>query len=123
MKKCTKVSFIDENYANQYISKLNKTSKRKLKPVRAYLCENCLAWHLSSIEEINHKLPKLEQDRLLSKELKQKEYERRGLEIAKEKQDEKYKKLNDKHSVLCSKYKQVKEDYLLFKICVSILIM
>lgn len=45
---CTKVSFADENYANQYIAKLKKTSKRSVIPVRAYLCETCLNWHLSS---------------------------------------------------------------------------
>jgi hypothetical protein len=50
MKGCTKVYFADEKNANSYIDKLHKTSDRTLKPVRAYLCEKCLNWHLTSIE-------------------------------------------------------------------------
>jgi len=46
---CKKVSFANEFFANAYIEKLQKTSARKLKPIRAYLCENCLNWHLTSI--------------------------------------------------------------------------
>ena len=48
--KCTKVCFVDEKFALRYIDKLNKTSYRDIKPVRAYLCEKCLCWHLTSIE-------------------------------------------------------------------------
>lgn len=47
---CKKVSFADEKYAQMYIDKLQKTSNRKLKPVRSYLCEKCFNWHLTSIE-------------------------------------------------------------------------
>ena len=50
IEKCNKVYFLDEKQANFYIQKLNKTSSRDLKPVRAYLCECCLNWHLTSIE-------------------------------------------------------------------------
>lgn len=50
MSACTKVYFADEKNANDYIDKLQKTSIRKLKPVRAYLCEKCFNWHLTSIE-------------------------------------------------------------------------
>lgn len=49
MSKCKKVYFANENSAKFYIEKLNKTSLRKVKPVRAYLCEKCLNWHLTSI--------------------------------------------------------------------------
>lgn len=48
--KCKKVSFADEKFAQIYIDKLQKTSNRRLIPVRAYLCEKCLLWHLTSIE-------------------------------------------------------------------------
>lgn len=48
--KCKKVSFVDEKQANFYIEKLHKTSDRELKPVRGYLCQHCLNWHLTSIE-------------------------------------------------------------------------
>jgi hypothetical protein len=123
MTTCKKVSFCDERYADEYISKLNKTSKRKLKPVRSYLCDKCLTWHITSIEQINYKLPRIEQERLVVKEQKQKEYEQRWLEIAKQKQEEKYNKLNNKYNQLCQSNKKLKEEYLLFKISVSILIM
>lgn len=48
VKTCTKVSFANEKYADFYINKLKKTSKRKVIPVRAYLCEKCFSWHLTS---------------------------------------------------------------------------
>jgi predicted RNase H-like nuclease (RuvC/YqgF family) len=48
--ECRKVYFVDEKFALEYIDKLNKTSSREIKPVRAYLCEKCLCWHLTSIE-------------------------------------------------------------------------
>ena len=48
--KCNKVYFSDEKNAQLYIDKLNKTSCRSIKPVRAYLCDKCLNWHLTSIE-------------------------------------------------------------------------
>lgn len=50
LEKCKKVSFLDEKNALIYIEKLNKTSVRERKPVNTYLCEKCLAWHLTSIE-------------------------------------------------------------------------
>ena len=48
--ECKKVSFINESFANEYINKLQSTSVRRIKPVRAYLCPKCLTWHLTSIE-------------------------------------------------------------------------
>lgn len=45
---CKKVSFSDEESAEYYIEKLQRTSKRKKKPVRSYLCEKCFNWHLTS---------------------------------------------------------------------------
>lgn len=49
MSKCKKVYFANEKSAEYYIEKLQKTSTRKILPVRAYLCEKCLSWHLTSI--------------------------------------------------------------------------
>ncbi len=46
--KCKKVSFINETTANFYINKLQNTSTREKVPQRAYLCEICLNWHLTS---------------------------------------------------------------------------
>ena len=122
LSQCKKVSFCDERYANEYIAKLNKTSQRKLKPVRAYLCEKCFTWHLTSIHTIDScqdKKLELETERLLAKEEKQQQYEQRGIEM----QNQKYNKLNNKYNILCQNHKKIKEEYLLFKISVSILIM
>jgi len=48
--ECKKVKFVNEQSALMYIKKVKETSVRDKKPVRAYLCEKCLAWHLTSIE-------------------------------------------------------------------------
>jgi catalase (peroxidase I) len=45
---CFKASFANENFAEQFVQKLIKTSNRKVKPQRAYLCEKCFNWHLTS---------------------------------------------------------------------------
>lgn len=49
-RPCKKVSFINEKYANEFIDKLKETSVRSIKPCRAYLCDICLTWHLTSTE-------------------------------------------------------------------------
>lgn len=48
---CPKTYFINEQFAKDYIKKLNATSVRSKKPVRAYLCDVCLNWHLTSQTE------------------------------------------------------------------------
>lgn len=53
--ECSKVFFADEKFALQYIDRLKKTSHRERKPIRAYLCEKCLCWHLTSIESKENK--------------------------------------------------------------------
>lgn len=50
--KCTKVSFINQEYADMYIEKLRKTSTREIKPIRSYLCPQCLTWHLTKIRSV-----------------------------------------------------------------------
>ncbi len=45
---CTKVKFADEAATKFYIKKLKDTSLRMKKPVAAYLCSECLCWHLTS---------------------------------------------------------------------------
>lgn len=52
---CKKVRFVNEEAALFYIQKLKKTSKRARKPVNAYLCPQCLSWHLTSIESKENK--------------------------------------------------------------------
>lgn len=51
MTKCYKASFINEKFAQEYLNKLKQTSVRLKKPKRAYLCEHCLNWHLTSSPE------------------------------------------------------------------------
>jgi hypothetical protein len=48
MPTCKKVKFLDETQAMFYVAKLKKTSMREVIPQRAYLCEHCLCWHLTS---------------------------------------------------------------------------
>jgi len=46
---CKKTRFVDEVSAERYIVVLNRTEKkRRITPVRAYLCPDCLSWHLTS---------------------------------------------------------------------------
>jgi len=54
--RCMKVSFINEKYADEYVAKLKRTSYRKVKPIRSYLCEKCLTWHLASTTDHDKKL-------------------------------------------------------------------
>jgi len=51
--KCKKASFKDEEIAMKYIKKLQATSKRDRIPQRAYLCEKCNTWHLTSKPDYN----------------------------------------------------------------------
>ena len=46
--RCDKVSFLNEKYANEHIAKIKKESKRKVIPTRAYECNKCPNWHLTS---------------------------------------------------------------------------
>ena len=54
-KYCKKVSFINEDFALQYIEKIKKTSKRTKTPKSAYLCKICFNWHLTSQESRDEK--------------------------------------------------------------------
>jgi len=46
---CKKTYFANEAAAIYYIEKLHKTSYRDKLPVRAYLCDTCLNWHITSV--------------------------------------------------------------------------
>ena len=48
MSDCTKTKFANERFALEWIEKLKKTSVRKVKPVRTYMCQYCGSWHLTS---------------------------------------------------------------------------
>lgn len=47
---CKKTSFSSEKSAMEYVDILQKTSQRKVVPHRAYLCEKCISWHLTSLK-------------------------------------------------------------------------
>ena len=49
--ECKKVKFINQEFADSYVAKLQKTSKRSRKPIRSYLCTKCNVWHITSAEE------------------------------------------------------------------------
>lgn len=46
---CKKTYFANEKIAMEYVLRLKDTSKRKVVPHRAYLCEKCLHWHITSL--------------------------------------------------------------------------
>ena len=46
---CKKTSFADEQTAMRYVYILQNTSRRSVIPHRAYLCEKCLNWHITSL--------------------------------------------------------------------------
>tara|TARA_R110002020_G_scaffold223701_1_gene432914 strand:+ start:755 stop:1105 length:351 start_codon:yes stop_codon:yes gene_type:complete len=52
MMPCKKTYFSNEKIAMDYVARLQETSKRKVVPNRAYLCEKCLNWHITSLTVI-----------------------------------------------------------------------
>lgn len=48
--RCKKVYFGTKEAADNYVTKLQKNSKRDKIPVRSYLCSKCNCWHLTSWE-------------------------------------------------------------------------
>lgn len=89
---CPKTYFINEKFANDYIAKLKNTSTRIKRPVRAYLCDKCLNWHLTS--QTQHQFDVLQQ---YKKALKNK-----NLEVA---------KLQKENKELRKKYNLLKIDF------------
>lgn len=47
---CTKKSYIDKKAANAHIKWIQNTNKESYVPVRAYQCDKCTSWHITSIE-------------------------------------------------------------------------
>jgi hypothetical protein len=48
MSTCTKVSFGSEAMANEDIKRIKNKSTRQVVPTRAYNCNKCGGWHLTS---------------------------------------------------------------------------
>jgi len=92
MEVCKKVSFCNEQYATAYIEKLNKTSIRERKPIRAYLCEKCFNWHLTSKIDFNSNTIVLE-NKIIELETKIKNLKMENINLLRQKQ--KYKTLSD----------------------------
>lgn len=46
--KCKKVKYSTKQFAESDIKRISRYSKRSLKPVGAYYCDECFAWHLTS---------------------------------------------------------------------------
>lgn len=67
---CSKTHFADEKTALEYVKRLQETSKRQVVPHRAYLCEKCLNWHITSLPLKKEKTIK---DQLHQLEMKLKE--------------------------------------------------
>lgn len=57
---CTKTKFADEASEEFYISKLKRTSVRDRVPLRAYLCQYCCCWHLTSKVDTHQPIKVLE---------------------------------------------------------------
>jgi hypothetical protein len=70
---CKKVAFSDEKQALFYVDKLKKTSDRPVVPQRAYLCQKCNNWHLTSKQENKTYTAILAENELLKKQLADKE--------------------------------------------------
>lgn len=51
--KCVKTSYATEQFALADIQRINKISTRDNKPVRAYYCNTCKSWHLTSRPDIH----------------------------------------------------------------------
>lgn len=66
---CGKLGFENESLAMHYLDRLKRTSANgQINSVRAYLCPNCLMWHLtSSPKSKDFKHHKIEIERLKNK--------------------------------------------------------
>lgn len=95
IQTCKKVSFANEDFAEAYLKKLQKTSIRDSVPQRAYLCTYCLNWHLTSKKD--KKVLYLEDEILKLKSKAIESEERNKLNVA---------RLNDKHNAEVTELKK-----------------
>lgn len=91
MVTCSKTYFADEKTAMEYVVRLQATSKRKVVPNRAYLCEKCLNWHITSLSEnkLNNLMDQWHKQKL-TLEQKNKQLEKKDRKI-----DSLYEKIAD----------------------------
>lgn len=50
---CKKTSFGTKAFADEYLAKIERESKRPKIPIRSYLCPKCNNWHLTSWEAVD----------------------------------------------------------------------
>lgn len=50
-EECGKIKYINKATAVSHMRWLHENSKSKILPVRAYECDKCTAWHLTSKEQ------------------------------------------------------------------------
>ena len=55
MPDCVKTKYATEQFALDDIARIKKSSTRAKIPTKAYLCEKCSFWHLTSKDDIVHK--------------------------------------------------------------------
>lgn len=69
--KCRKKAYKDKDAAVTAMHLIQNKDDGKKKPIRAYECENCLQWHLTSAEIDNYQhtnyRPKLDWSKILNK--------------------------------------------------------
>jgi len=97
---CKKVVFANEDFALKYIKRLKESSTRQKIPQRAYLCEVCFNWHLTSSLEWNEEddlVKKLKRDiAKLERKLLERDNRIKRLEREKEKHHAQVYELNQK---------------------------
>jgi predicted RNase H-like nuclease (RuvC/YqgF family) len=129
---CRKVKFSDENSALFTIKKIEENSTIKKKPNRAYLCEKCNCWHLTSrpdiyvIQNENKELKKkteeliktIEELSTLNKQINSKEDKETRFKV---KKDEQIKQLKHTNSILTKKMSNIYKDKndLINRLCVA----
>lgn len=47
---CTKIKYCNKKIANQHLKRIRSKTQEHKKPIRAYECEKCSQWHLTSKE-------------------------------------------------------------------------
>jgi hypothetical protein len=72
MKPCTKRRFKDHEAADTRIAEIMQEEDGNHKPVRAYLCNKCDGWHLTSLDEQQYRdkivLPRTDKQKARAKD-------------------------------------------------------
>jgi hypothetical protein len=119
IKECKKSKYISERFALADISRIKKTSKRSKVPTRAYFCNICNFWHLTSQSDkkedfkkekmlaLENQVKSLKLEIETLKKLSSKENKELNKQI---KTDQRVKELNERLVKLNKAFKQQRED-------------